>query len=348
MNPQAPSTALTTGNSGNLSRFGGGESMGSGGFSGLSGFLGQSRTIASQRRDLVSSSMYNSAMGAATIRAVANGSSSSASSVLANQNQPITYFIWMRLAFPSDSDNLCKGSPLWFNCTEDDLAGMKPLGLTVTSLNYVLEKSARDNAASAAAFQMPSDDEDEDAEDGAERRLKRLRSDLPSFDGFDQEVIDRRTNVKQLDMLYVANYNPDAPRELNGSDETVFTRKFYYGGFVQHIEGKLIRGEKVMTVAVARHMELPNCWGHVNEGSVLGYMAKWVTRPIYSAFLDQNGVVVWANAVFRQCAGPEPVGRPFLDALGEGRQLMGRGRLLGQRRLGGEDQGRSRSSPSHL
>ncbi|MCE9565285.1 MAG: GAF domain-containing protein [Planctomycetes bacterium] len=37
------------------------------------------------------------------------------------------------------------------------------------------------------------------------------------------------------------------------------------------------------------------------------------------AVLDPNGVVMWANTVFRQCAraGLDPIGRPLLDALGE-------------------------------
>lgn len=36
------------------------------------------------------------------------------------------------------------------------------------------------------------------------------------------------------------------------------------------------------------------------------------------AILDPNGVVVWANPSFRQCAGQDPIGRPFLEALGTG------------------------------
>lgn len=38
------------------------------------------------------------------------------------------------------------------------------------------------------------------------------------------------------------------------------------------------------------------------------------------AILDLNGVVLWANAVFRECAGtgPDPIGRSLLDALGTG------------------------------
>ena len=60
-----------------------------------------------------------------------------------------------------------------------------------------------------------------------------------------------------------------------------------------------------------------------------GVLAEWAARSARDqlilrnldnglAILDPDGVVLWANPAFSQCAGENPIGRPLLDALGTG------------------------------
>jgi CheY-like chemotaxis protein len=76
-----------------------------------------------------------------------------------------------------------------------------------------------------------------------------------------------------------------------------------------------------------------------------GVLAEWAARSTRDqlilqnidnglAILDPDGVVLWANPAFSQCAGENPIGRPLLEALGTGVMASDSGDPLAVARAG--------------
>jgi hypothetical protein len=263
---------------------------GSGGYDTISSFVGATRSLARQTANVLAGGTFASTLSNAALEAAMSaGSSSTAGSDLDNQMQPITYFLWAKMPFASDGQNLIKGSVLFFNAPGEDLIDMKPLAFTLPSLNYALERTAREQAAHKQASLALSYATSNDGSAAAKRqRLARLG---PNVNGLHAEILQDRIFVTELDRLYVPDTDPDAPGQISTAEQQVFSQKFHYGGFVQHIEEQTLQMQKLLTTAIAKHLEIPNLWGVVRQGQVLGFCAKWITRPRYDVFYDENGRV---------------------------------------------------------
>lgn len=248
-------------------------------FASIADRLSSSRSLGRQQNETFTSSAFARTLDStAALRDAVNGTSSN---VIDNQMQPLTYLLWFKLPYATDGTTLIKGSMLFFNAPREDLKDMKPLAFTLTSLNYALEKTAREQAGVAAMLASSN-----------EPMAKRPRFRGPGLNGaLDGDVLNERTLIKEIDRLYVQGTNPDEPFIDMGGAETTFAQKYTYGGFVQHIEEGSLQMQKLVTMAVARHLEIPNLWGIARQGQVIGLAAKWLTKSRYENFQDASGRV---------------------------------------------------------
>lgn len=245
---------------------------------------------------------FNDQLNGIGVTAATNLPSSTASNDLDNQMQPVTFYLWMKLPFVSSSlEQMIKGAFLWFNSPKRDLADMKPLVFTLPQLNFALEKTARDQAERAPnqvpLFTLKPPEPDP-------RAPKRFKG--QTLTGLSEALLEERTFVRELDLLYVPDVCPDEP--FVGDRDDVFSLKYFAGGCLQHVERKELRTEVQGTVAIAKHMEVPNVFAGalranataLGRGVAIGFVAKYEnTSPAnklpYDSFYGPDGSVLGAR-----------------------------------------------------